>query len=131
MRLDIKRWGLENPAQKLLLDRQYRKTQRYKRTQSEYLKRWRPSNKHIVNAAHARRRAQQLRAIPIWFEADQVKEVYNQANRLSKLFGKRFHVDHIIPLMNPTVCGLHCWHNLQVLDAQLNLNKTNSYQHDW
>jgi predicted CoA-binding protein len=42
-------------------------------------------------------------------------------------------VDHIIPL-NPkdqSVCGLHCWANLQILDKSLNLIKGSKYQTDW
>lgn len=42
-------------------------------------------------------------------------------------------VDHIIPI-NPrdtSVCGLHCWDNLQLLDRNLNSEKHDNYTKDW
>lgn len=38
-----------------------------------------------------------------------------------------WHVDHIIPLKNELVCGLHIWSNLRVIPKQLNLKKGNKY----
>lgn len=37
------------------------------------------------------------------------------------------HVDHIIPINHPDVCGLHCLANLQYLTAEENLAKGNSF----
>lgn len=69
-------------------------------------------------------RARKLRAIPSWFESDLVVEVYNSARE------KGLQVDHIVPLKNDIVCGLHCFSNLQLLDGSENASKGNRYWPD-
>ena len=78
----------------------------------------------MKNAVLAKYRASKLQATPLWFEKDQIKIIYQKA----KQWG--FEVDHIVPLKGATVCGLHCWANLQLLDPMLNVTKGNRYWPD-
>lgn len=91
---------------------------------------WRLQNLHIKNASGARRRALKLKATPSWLSAEmelEIQNLYWLARDLRAVTGEEYHVDHIIPLTNPTVCGLHVPWNLQVLPADLNLQKGNTY----
>lgn len=41
------------------------------------------------------------------------------------------HVDHIIPLVNKNVSGLHVPWNMQILDSEINMQKHNSFTPYW
>ena len=86
---------------------------------AEQAKAWRENNKHLKAAAESKRKALKLRATPFWFEREKVLLVYEKAQE----FGA--HVDHVVPLKHPLVCGLHCWHNLQLLPPDINCSKGN------
>lgn len=90
----------------------------------QYRSKYAAANRGRYNSLLAKRRAAKLFATPPWFEKDLVKIVYQKA----KEFG--FDVDHIVPLQGKTVCGLHCWANLQLLDPALNSAKRNYYWPD-
>jgi 5-methylcytosine-specific restriction endonuclease McrA len=74
------------------------------------------------------RNALKQQAIPSWLTRDQFLEMenlYYQAAKRSRETGVAYHVDHIIPLNSPVVCGLHVPWNLQILEATENMKKHN------
>jgi hypothetical protein len=81
-----------------------------------------------INAA--KRRAAKLQSIPVWANFDAIEKFYESARGLSMLLGEWYHVDHIVPLKSPYVCGLHCEHNMQILTQFENFSKNNRWWPD-
>lgn len=80
---------------------------------------------HDGNAIDRERYAQ---ATPAWLTAvdrEQIRQVYLDARRKTAETGSTHHVDHIIPINNPDVCGLHVPWNLRVIPKLENLVKNN------
>ncbi len=111
--------------------------QRYIRSKEHkkaYAQNYYLENKSEYNLRNNKRRAAKQKAIPAWakeeFEEFIIRELYDKASRLSDLTGNSYHVDHIAPLQSDTVCGLHCFSNLQIITAQENIKKANRYWPD-
>ena len=66
----------------------------------------------------AQKRAAKILATPKWANMKEVRRIY-----ACRPIGR--HVDHIVPLVSPVVCGLHWEGNLQYLPARENLVKKN------
>jgi 5-methylcytosine-specific restriction endonuclease McrA len=74
------------------------------------------------------RKRRHRNATPPWVTKAQkqtMRHLYEQATQLTKITGERYVVDHIVPLINPIVCGLHVPWNLRVITQEENLKKSN------
>ena len=85
-------------------------------------------NPELYKALTSARKRRHRTATPPWITAEQkllIRQMYLEAQRLTKLTGVRYVVDHIVPLINPSVCGLHVPWNLQIMTQEENLQKSN------
>ena len=88
------------------------------------------NNTDKVNAITSKRRSSKLNRTPKWLsekDINIIKCYYSLSARLSRCLGIKHHVDHIIPLQGSLVSGLHVPSNLQVIPANINFIKNNSY----
>lgn len=93
-------------------------------------KEWHRLNKHISNSYTAKRRFTKRQACPSWVCQESIKEVYLKARELTETTGIQYHVDHIIPLINNKVSGLHVLANLRIIPYYENLSKSNKLIED-
>ena len=82
---------------------------------------WVKKNPDKSAALREKRRSRKLNAIPPWADHEAIKEIYRMAKE------QGLHVDHIVPLVSPIVCGLHVHYNLQLLTPFENSSKGNRY----
>lgn len=106
----------------------------YKKTNAEKIKEA-ARMRRLRNPSHSRayvsaRRARVKAATPHWANLGAIRNFYLTADSLGMLVGEWFHVDHIVPLKSPIVCGLHCEANLRVISAVENRKKNNRYWPD-
>jgi hypothetical protein len=135
-----RKWEAENKARKLELQRtRYRKDLEKSRQKSrlDWLKN---AEKHNARKREYRRERPDLalhhcrlrqtrkqKATPPWADLKAIKAVYAEASRRKKQTGEAWHVDHVIPLKHPLVCGLHVHTNLQVIPGKENQRKHNVF----
>lgn len=112
--------------------------QYYKKNKQTILaksKEWRSLNPHKLRVNSNIRNTALAQAIPSWYDTEEhkIQQIYTRCQELSLLWGLSLTVDHIIPLKpkNGSVCGLHCWANLQILESSYNSSKNDRYQTDW
>ena len=109
--------------------KQYRIENKEHRRQVRKL--WAEKNRGREVIKATKRKAMKLQAMPKWLTSEHLKEIealYVEAMELRWLNeNQELHVDHIIPLSNDNVCGLHVPWNLQVLSGSLNCKKSNKF----
>lgn len=94
----------------------------------QYKDKHKEKNPEYYKALTSVRKRRHRAATPPWVTAEQksqMRQMYLQAQRLTKLTGERYVVDHIVPLINDSVCGLHVPWNLRVMTQEENLRKSN------
>lgn len=100
--------------------RQYYEKNKERLRARERARRKQPKYK-AINAEAARRK----RVAEVAADRDAIRAIYERAQELSALTGILHHVDHIVPLKHPLVCGLHNQFNLRVITAEENMRKKN------
>ena len=87
---------------------------------------WRQANPD-KSLEHVRaRQTRKQQAMPSWVDRSELKAIYAESRRVSEATGIKHHVDHIVPLKNPLVCGLHVPANLRIIPALENQAKSNN-----
>lgn len=122
----MRAWRQANPGRRRELNRDwYTANREYVYAQ---LCAWRKANPGKLRAQSSRRRGAQLNATPAWANHAAINAAYEACDFLNMVTGEWHHVDHIVPLRNKRVCGLHVPHNLQILPAEENLRKSNKFE---
>lgn len=91
---------------------------------------WNAANREKVRVWEARRRAMERHAVTEWdreLDSLVIAEAYDLRKLRTEATGYEWHVDHVVPLTNPHVCGLHNAHNLEVVPASYNCSKRNKF----
>lgn len=120
-----KKYYPENKDKFLNNSRKYQYNNRELLCQKE--REYRLANPDKKAAKQSKRRCSKLLATPSWANEFFIKEIYHLAALRTKVIGYLWHVDHVIPLKHPLVCGLHVENNLQIIPAKDNLTKSNKF----
>lgn len=94
-------------------------------------RKYRETHADTVLAKNAARRAKMLRAMPPWVDKGEIAKIYRLCREITKSTGVKHVVDHIVPLNNPLVSGLHCVANLRIIPHSDNNKKRNLFYEYW
>lgn len=100
---------------------------RNKKHNQKKMTEWRSKNLSRLTFLQSRRRSQKIKATPKWANHSIIQDMYSKADQLTNATSIQYVVDHIVPLNNPLVCGLHCETNLQIITLIENSSKGNRY----
>lgn len=143
----VKKYREENPERVRDYDRsrgmlphrvearaKYAKTENGKAIHKKIQTRYRAENKDkrrtIKLVCQRAREAGKISRTPAWLTAEHralIKAKYAEARWMTTRTGIKHHVDHIVPLLGKTVCGLHVPWNLRVIPARKNTKKSNTF----
>jgi hypothetical protein len=136
--LYVREWNARNRGRVSAICRKYYKSNREtvrERQRAYYLKtrdvrlanmreRYAGNKGEYIANAKCRRMAQ-VKAMPKWANRAEIGKLYCEAQMLSLCTGVLHHVDHIYPIKNERLCGLHVHWNLRVIPAKENREKSN------
>lgn len=94
----------------------------------QYRNNYKGKNPELYREMTNLRRRRLREATPIWQTAEDkaaIKAVYAEAERLRQETGRKYVVDHILPLHGTEVCGLHVPSNLNIVTFSANARKGN------
>lgn len=126
--LSRSKWFKDNKDKTKIYNREahLRKVGSYKRTPPRLMTR-----EKVLEGWRRRANKRSSRVRKARFTDELTSFVIEQAHELriirNKLTGFKWNVDHVIPLNNSKVCGLHIWNNIAVIPEVDNLRKGNSY----
>ena len=139
-----KAYRMNDPGKYLTLSRRWRDKNRDVMRKAK--REWARRNRHLSNTEaerdrkrilRATRRAKERQAFPAWASMQHIKKIYEHARLLERMSGRKFHVDHIVPISGKSekrdrdiACGLHCADNLLVVDAIENISMGSSVKDD-
>ena len=112
-------WAAKNKQRKTEIGRAY-----YEANKDAVLEtgaKWKRDNRDKVNASNRARDRRVRHATPKWADRKAIRQIYLQAQHLGK------EVDHIAPIKNDIVCGLHVPANLRLIDPIENRKKGNHF----
>jgi hypothetical protein len=96
----------------------------------EHKQKYKKANPELYNSLTSMYRRRHREATPKWVTAQDKKamrQLYVEAQRLTKITGVKYVVDHHYPLFGREVCGLHVLGNLVVMTQDENLKKSNKF----
>lgn len=116
--LDFKNYKSRHPDKVKLTNRN-----RYLKNKDEFIANvaeWHKKNPEKVKEKSQRRRNRIKLCTPKWANLNEIKEFYKNCP-------SGHEVDHIIPISNKNICGLHVIYNLQYLKTESNKSKSNNF----
>ena len=122
-------WKIINKERVAAKDKAYAEANPEKKTKAR--KKWVQNNPGKDSASKALNAQKRQKRIPTWLSEDDkwmVEQAYELAAIRSKIFGFKWHVDHVIPLNGKLISGLHVPTNLQVVPWIENLKKSNKFE---
>lgn len=87
-------------------------------------------NPGMYNARAMQRHADKLLRTPKWLTKEQLAEIkvfYVKAAHLTRKYGYKYEVDHIVPLRGKKISGLHVPWNLRIVTKSENCRKSNKF----
>ncbi len=111
-----RKWTAENPERKRQMDLEFKE-----------------KNRALITSYQGKYRAARRMATPPWLTPEhinEIRQVYEEARRLSLETGIPHEVDHIVPLAGKIVSGLHVPWNLRAIPKTENNRRPRIYAQD-